>query len=39
VRGGASTLMVFVTVINDVYKRRIVIDTIKNKMNNLVDIR
>jgi hypothetical protein len=36
---GASILTVFVTVINEVYKRRIVINKIHKIMNNLVDKR
>ncbi len=38
-REGASTWSVLVIVINEVYKRRIVIDKMNKKMNNRVVIR
>jgi hypothetical protein len=38
-REGILALTIFVVLIKDVYKRRIVIDAINKKMNNLVDIR
>ncbi len=36
---GVSTLIVFVTLINEVYRRRIVVERINKSMYNLVDIR
>jgi hypothetical protein len=39
VRVGVATVIVFVTLAKDVYKRRIINDMMSNTMNNFVDIR
>jgi hypothetical protein len=39
VKEGASTVIDFVTVINEVYKRRMANAMLKRMMNNIVDIR
>jgi hypothetical protein len=36
---GASTLMIFITIINELYKRRIASDIMRMRINNLVAIR